>query len=148
MKSKTFQQGEIMKKYLSGALITPTGLFALASGAQAETGDVVVHIKQDFIAGGKAFPAGTYKVLQGFPEMAQALILRGEQPSASAFLIPTTHDASLPERLEVKLTRVGDVYYLSEVATELGVYTLAQPQVVTHTAKAKSHGTMSSSGSN
>jgi hypothetical protein len=148
MKFKTFQQGEIMKKYLLGALITLTGLFALAAGAQAETGDVVVHIKQNFVAGGKAFPAGTYKVLQGFPETAQALILRGDQPGASAFLIPTTHDASLPERLEVKLTRVGDVYYLSEVATELGVYTLAPPQVVTRTAKAKDDGTMSSSGSN
>jgi hypothetical protein len=148
MKSKTFQQGEIMKKYLLGALITLTGLFALAAGTQAETGDVVVHIKQNFVAGGKAFPAGTYKVLQGFPETAQALILRGDQPGASAFLIPTSHDASLPERLEVKLTRVGDVYYLSEVATELGVYTLAPPQVVTRTAKAKDDGTMSSSGSN
>jgi hypothetical protein len=137
-----------MKKYLLGALITLTSLFALAAGAQAETGDVVVHIKQDFVAGGKAFPAGTYKVLQSFPETAQALILRGDQPGASAFLIPTTHDASLPERLEVKLTRVGDVYYLSEVATELGVYTLPPPQVVTRSAKAKDDGTMSSSGGN
>jgi hypothetical protein len=52
-------QGEVMKKYLLGTLITLTGLFALAAGAQAETGDVVVQIKQDFIAGGKALPAGT-----------------------------------------------------------------------------------------
>jgi hypothetical protein len=137
-----------MKKYLLGALITLAGLFALVAGAQAETGDVLVHIKQDFIAGGKAFPAGTYKILQGVPWTAHALILRGEQPGASALLIPTTHDGSSPERLEMKLTRVGEVYYLSEVATDLGVYTLARPQVVTRTAKAKDRGTKSSSGSN
>jgi hypothetical protein len=137
-----------MKKYLLGALITLTGLFVLASGAQAATGDVVVHINQDFVAGGKAFPAGTYKVLQDVTGTDQALILRGEQPGESAFLVPNAHDSSYPKRLEVKLTRVGDVYYLSEVTTELGVYTLAQPRVVARTAKTTDQTTMSSSGSN
>ena len=137
-----------MKKYLLGALITLTGLFALATGAQAGTGDVVVHIKQDFVAGGKALPAGTYEVLQDATETGQVLILRGEQPGESAFLVPNTHDSSSPQRLEVKLTRVGDVYYLSEVSTELGVYTLAKPSVVTRTAKTTDQTRMSSSGSN
>jgi hypothetical protein len=139
-----------MKKYMLGTLITLTGLFALAAGAQAQTGNVVVHIKQDFIAGGKALPAGTYRVYQGFAETTgQALILRGEEPGKSAFLIPATHDASLPERLHVKLTRVGDVYYLSEVATEFGVYTLHAPGELTRTAKAmKDHRTMAAAGSN
>lgn len=138
-----------MKKYLLGTIITLTCLFALAAGAQAQTGNVVVHIKQDFIAGGKALPAGTYRVHQGFTETTgQALILRGEEPGKSAFLIPATYDASLPERLHVKLTRVGDVYYLSEVATEFGVYTLHAPGELTRTAKAKDHHTMAASGSN
>ena len=137
-----------MKKYLLGALITLTGLFALATGAQAGTGDVVVHIKQDFVAGGKAFPAGTYKVLQDDTGTGQVLILRGEQPGESAFLVANTHDSSLPKQPEVKLTRVGEVYYLSEVATELGVYTLAEPSVVTRTAKTTDQTTMSPSGSN
>jgi hypothetical protein len=136
-----------MKKYLLGAFITFTGLFVLAAGAQAATGDVVVHINQDFVAGGKAFPAGTYKVLQDVTGTGQDLILRGEQAGESAFLVPNTHDSSYPQRLEVKLTRVGDVYYLSEVATELGVYTLAQPSVVTRTAKATNQ-SVSPSGSN
>jgi hypothetical protein len=144
----TISKGEVMKKYLLGALITLTGLFVLAAGAQAETGDVVVHIKQDFIAGGKAFPAGTYKVSQDFVGTSQALLLRGEQPGESAFLVPTAHDSSYPKRLEVKLTRAGDVYYLSEVATEFGVYTLALPRGETRMATAKDQGTMSSSGSN
>jgi hypothetical protein len=137
-----------MKKYLVGALITLTGLFALATGAQAGTGDVVVQIRQDFIAAGKTFAAGRYKVIQDFSGTGQALILRGEQPDASVFLIPTSHDTFSTGRLEVKLTPVGDVYYLSEVATEFGVYTLAPPRVETRTAKAKDQDTMSSSGNN
>jgi hypothetical protein len=48
------------------------GLFALASGARAQTvGAVTVNINQDFIAGGKALEAGTYKVYRGSPETSQ-----------------------------------------------------------------------------
>ena len=137
-----------MKKYLFGTIIMLTGLFALATAAHAGTGDIVVKINQDFMAGGKAFPAGTYEVIQDSPGTNQTLILRGEQPGESVFLLPTTRDASSVERPEVQLTRVGDVYYLTEVATELGVYTLAPPRVETRTAKATDQDTVSSSGSN
>jgi hypothetical protein len=118
-----------MKKYFLSALITLTSLFALAGGARAEPGYVVVHIQQDFVAGGKALPAGTYRVYQDLPGTGQALVLLGDAAGASAILIPTMHVASSPERLRVKLTRVANVYYLSEVATELGVYTLAAPKI-------------------
>ena len=137
-----------MKKYLFIALVALAGLFALAASSQAQTGDVVVQIKQDFTAGGKAFPAGTYKVLQASPGTAQTLILRNQESGGSAFLIPTAHDALSSKQPEVKLTRVGDVYYLTEVATELGVYSLTAPRVETRTAKTTDHGVMSPSGSN
>ena len=132
-----------MKKHLLGALITLTGLFALAAGAHAETGGVVVHINQDFVVGEKALPAGTYWVRHS--GSGQVLILRGDEPGASAFLLPTACDASTPERRQVKLTRVGDVYYLSEVATENGVCTLAPPRMVARPAKARRLDGMSSS---
>jgi hypothetical protein len=138
----------MMKKYLFSVLVTVTGLFALAASAQAQAGDVAVQIKQDFTAGGQAFPGGTYKVFRSFPGTEQALILRSQQTGVSAFLIPTTYDALSPKQPEVKLTRVGDVYYLTEVATELGVYTLTLPRAQTRTAKATDHGTMFPTGSN
>ena len=47
-----------MKKQLLSAVIVLTGLFALATGAQAETGDIVVKIDQGFIAGGKGIARG------------------------------------------------------------------------------------------
>jgi hypothetical protein len=137
-----------MKNYFWGAVIMLGGLFALAAGAQAETGDVVVHIKQDFVAGGKALPAGTYFIQQSISEAIQVLTLRDEQLGTSTLLLPTTHGESRPEQVQVKLTRLGDVYYLSEMATERGVYTLAAPRIVRHTAKASDSGAMSSSGSN
>jgi hypothetical protein len=136
-----------MKKCFLGALIAMSGLFGLATGARAQTTAVVVNIKQDFIAGGKALPAGKYRVVQDFSGSAQVLTLRGDQPGASVFLLPTAYDGSVPRRLQVKLTQVGDVYYLSEVATESGVYTLAPSSVVTNMAKAGDLGRTSSSGS-
>jgi hypothetical protein len=137
-----------MKKYLLGTLVAVTCLFALAARVQAEEGDVVVHITQDFLAGGKMLPAGTYAVHRTLPETGQALMLRGEESGESAFLVIATHDASLPDRPHVKLTQVEEVYYLSEVATELGVYTLPAPRELTRIAKAKGHQTTATAGGN
>ena len=125
-----------MKKFLLTTLIMIAGLFTLAAGtARAETGAVVVHINKDFVAGGETFSAGTYKVYQASPEAGQTLILRGEK--RSVFLVPSTRKQAFPGQLNVKLTRAGDVYYLSEVATDLGVYTFPTPRALTPTAKLK-----------
>jgi hypothetical protein len=137
-----------MKNYLLGALVTLTCLFALSTGVQAEEGDVVVHINQNFVAGGKALPAGTYRVHQALPETGQALSLRCQESGESAFVVVGTRDASFAAPLNVKLTRMGDAYYLSEVATEFGLYTFPAPGELTRMAKAKAHPIMEASGSN
>ncbi len=140
-----------MKKFLLGTLVMIAGLIAgllvLTAGARAETGGVVmIHINQDFIAGGKAFSAGTYKVYQGSPQTGQWLILRSKETGASVFLLPSTHDGSFPAQFEAKLMRAGSLYYLSEVVTDLGVYTLPAPRAMTQTAKKKSQDKMATSG--
>ena len=136
-----------MKKFLLTTLIMIAGLFTLAAGtARAETGAVVVHINEDFVAGGQTFPAGIYKVYQGSPVTGLTLILRGEK--RSVFLIPSTCNQAFPGQLNVKLTRAGDVYYLSEVATDLGVYTFPTPRALTRTAKVKGQALEPASGTN
>ena len=142
-----------MKKFRLGALVMIAGLIAgvlaLTAGAGAETGGVVmIHINQDFIAGGKALSAGTYKVYQGSPQTGQWLILRSKETGDSVFLLPSTHDGAFPRQFEAKLTRAGSVYYLSEVVTDLGVYTLPAPHALTQTAKKKDRDKMAASGSN
>ena len=136
-----------MKKFLLGTFVMIAGIVALAAGACAETGGVMVHINHDFIAGGKALSAGTYKVYQGSPETGQWLILRSKETGASVFLLPSAHDGAFPARFEAKLTRAGNVYYLSEVVTDLGVYTLPAPPALTQTAKKEDHDKMAASGS-
>jgi hypothetical protein len=139
----------IMKKFLLGTFVMVAGLFALASGARAESNSVVtIHVNQDFIAGGKALSAGTYKVYQGSPETRQWLILRNKETGASAFLLPTAHDETVPRQFQAQLTRAANVYYLSEVVTDLGVYTFSAPRALTPTAKNRDHDKMATSKSN
>jgi hypothetical protein len=136
-----------MKKYLLGALITLTGLFALATGAPAETGSgVVVQIRQDFTAGGKALPAGTYKILQDL--QGRVLILRDQESGTSTFLPFTSFDTTASKPLGIQLAPAGDLYYLSEVTTEQGIFTLSSPHTIDRTAKGRDTNRVASSGTN
>jgi hypothetical protein len=136
----------MMKKFLLTTLIMIAGLFTLAGAARAQTALVVVHMNEDFVAGGKILPAGTYKVYEGSPAWSQTLILRGE--TDSVVLMPIMHDHAFPEQLKVKLTRAGDVYCLSEVATDLGDYTFPAPRALTPTAKVEDQNLKPASGTN
>ena len=135
-----------MKKFLLTTLVMIAGLITLSAGAWAETASVVVHINEDFVAGGKSFPAGTYKLDDSSSATGQTVLLRGEQ--GSVFLIPNSHDPASPAQLKVKLRQVGNVYYLSEVATDLGVYTFPAPRALTRTVKMKDQDVKPASGAN
>ena len=135
-----------MKKFLFATLSMIICLFTLATGSPAETGTVVVHISEDFVAGKATLPAGTYKVYSGSPETGQTLVLRGEK--GSVFVIPSTRSQAFPGQPNVTLKRAGDVYYLSEVATDLGVYTFRAPGARARTAKVKHENSTPSSGGN
>ena len=138
-----------MKNFVLGIVVTVAGLFAPASGACAETnGAVTVHINQNFFAGGKSLSAGTYKVYQGSSETGQWLILRSKETGASVFLLASTHDGIFPGQFEAKLSRAGTVYYLSEVVTDLGIYTFTAPHTPPPTAKKTEHDKVTASGIN
>lgn len=126
-----------MKRFLLTTLIMLAGLSTLAAKAPAQTSTIVAHINEDFVAGGKSLPAGTYKVYLGSPAARQPLILLGEK--RSVFLVPSMHNQGVPGQFKVNLTRMGDVYYLSKVATDLGVYTFPAPRALTRAANLNSH---------
>lgn len=137
-----------MKDFLLGTLVIIAGLIAGAAGARAETGrGITVQINQDFIAGGKAFSAGTYKLYPGSPATGQWLILRSKETGASVVLLPSTYDGTFRRQVEAKLKRAGNAYYLSEVATTLGVYTFPAARALPQTSKNKNHENMAVSGS-
>jgi hypothetical protein len=142
-------KGENMKKQYSTVLLALIGFCGLSAGAQAqEEGRVVANIPYEFVAGGKAFPAGTYTIIRVNPVTQRTLeIYNNETLRDSALLHPISSDAAV-DHAALSLERVGDTYYLSRVATPAGVYTLPTPKAATTVAKVKQHDGMSSAGTN
>lgn len=135
-----------MKEYVLRISMIIFGMLVLASGSWAQTGIVVANINYDFVAGGKTHLAGNYRVYRLSPE---TLILRSEETRASFFLVSSTRREPLEgQRSGVKLTQREGVYYLTEVATDLGVYTLPAPRTPVGTDTAKNRGGLAASGSN
>ena len=127
-----------MKKLLLGTLIMITGLFTVAVSASAQTGAIVVTIRHDFIAGGERFSAGTYKVSPDSGPSDPKLLLRSE--GRSVYLVPVTQDDAIQGVIHAELTQTGGEYYLSEIATDRGIFRFVTPRNVPRTAKAKREG--------
>jgi hypothetical protein len=132
-----------MKNFVLSAL---TVLFALTTGLRAQDSAIVAHVDHEFVAAGKTFPAGTYRFV---PDVNfQFLTVRNNDGGASAFVIPMIFESTSAEHEHLTLERVAGVSYLSEIATPVGVYTLAVPRVSTRLAKQKEQDVTSSAGTN
>jgi len=134
-----------MKSIILSAL-TLACILTLATGLHAEDGYIVAHVDQEFVAAGKTFPAGTYTFFTDL--QSRSLMIRNSEGNASAFVVATSFDGRTPDHAYLRLERIDGVSYLSEIATPLGVYTLASPHVQMKEAKAKQRDTFSSAGTN
>lgn len=135
-----------MKKFVLSAL-TITCLFALTTGLRAQDGAIVAHVDQEFVAAGTTFPAGTYRFTSDSPG-SRFVSIRNLDEVSTAYVLPMTFEGTAAEQAHLTLQRVDGVSYLSEIATPLGVYTLASPRALTKLAKAKERDAISSSGTN
>ena len=134
-----------MKKLVFCAL-TLACLSALATGLRADDGAIVANVDQDFVAAGKTFPAGTYRFAPDSPG-SRFVTIRNHEGDSTAVVLPIVYDASAPQRAHLLLRRVDGVNYLSEIATPLGVFTLATTRKLEQ-IEAKDRDAMSSTGTN
>lgn len=135
-----------MKKFVLSAL-TITCLFALTTGLRADDSAIVAHMDQEFVAAGQTFSPGTYR-FSSDSAGSPFVTIRNVDGNSAAIVLSIVFDGSPIGHEHVTFQRVGDVNYLSEIATQLGVYTLAQPRGLNKLAKAKNHDAMSASGTN
>jgi hypothetical protein len=136
-----------MKKFILSAL-TVACLFALTTGLRADDGAIVARLDQDFVVAGKTFPAGTYRFAPDSPG-SRFVTIRGVDGDSTAVALSIVFDGTSAEHAHLTLQEVQGVNYLSEIATPLGVYTLAAPRSLTKFAKEKEHDSMmSSTGTN
>ena len=135
-----------MKTYCS-VVLTMTCLLGLGISALAQDASgVVVKVLFDFVAGGKTLPAGTYSVGRLSPGIHPSLIIDGKDNSAFALVLPIVPDGDSAGRTELSFERVGGKYFLSEVATPAGVYTLLTQRAMARLAQMNDHGVTPSSG--
>jgi hypothetical protein len=114
-----------MKRVSLSIFVIVAGLM-LANVASAET-NIIANINCDFVAGSKTHSAGRYKV---YRLSSEALVLQSEKKRVSVFH-PSMHKDLVPgQQPKIKLIRSKGVYYLSEVQTDLSVYTLAEPDLL------------------
>src|SRR6266849_2858741 len=137
-----------MKKYYLAVLFTSIFVLGLGLGARAQDEDTVVaKVPYDFVVAGTVLPAGTYRVSRVETSGQRELIIRNYETGASVFLIPTVFADAPAEHARLSLQPVGNKYFLSEIQTSNGVYTIAIPSSAIKLAQMEQQGA-SASGSN
>ncbi len=136
-----------MKKWYSSVVLSVTCLLGMGMSAHAEDVDrVATNVPFEFVAGGQTLPAGTYTISRVSDQRSSALLIRGYD--SSAFVLPIVFDEVSAGHAELSFQHVGDKYFLSEVETPDGAYSIRTPRAMTQVAQIKDHGTGSGAGAN
>src|SRR5271165_4006550 len=87
------------------------GLLALALSLSAETSLINVNVPFAFVAGGKTLPAGQYTI--GEPSNGGILLIRGNQPNATALVLAVNAGPSSNNHAGVTFNRRGSSVVMS-----------------------------------
>jgi hypothetical protein len=121
--------------------------FGLGAHAQEED-TVVTKAPFDFVAGGKVFPAGSYRVSRVDNTTGSRMLqISSYEPGAGVFLLPTVFDDVQSTNAQLNFEHVGDKYFLSGIETPIGTYALTVPRSAIKLAQTQQQ-SASSSGSN
>lgn len=113
-----------MKKVYLAVVLMSLGLCGVSINARAQDLDaVVVNIPFDFVAGGATLPAGQYRVNRVKPGANRELAISAYD-KGSAFLLPLVFEATEAGQPELSFDHIGGRYFLIEIKTWSGVYTM------------------------
>jgi hypothetical protein len=114
------------KLYLTLALAVMC-VFGLSGSSRAQEPDgIVVKVPFDFFVGTQAMPAGTYSFGRLLSSQRSSFILHGDARSAVVF--PTSAEETSTFNSNLVFEHLGDKYYLGNIKTPAGIYTIATPQ--------------------
>jgi len=133
------------RSYLAAALTLACVLGIGVSARAQDTDAVVVTVPFEFVAGGATLPAGEYRIGRVTPGINRELAMRSYN-NGGAFLLPVAFNDVTSDKPTLSFEHVGDKYFLSDIKTEGGVYTLALPRKQIALAQTNTHDTMQISG--
>jgi hypothetical protein len=132
--------------YLAAVLMSMCLLGAGVSARAQDVDAVVVSVPFEFVAGGATLPAGEYRVGRVNPGMNRELAISGYN-TGSAFVVPLVFTASSASEPTLNFEHVGGKYFLSEIKTLGGVYTMSASREMITLAQANTPGSSESSSS-
>jgi hypothetical protein len=138
------------KRYVTVVLVALMCIITLGLTAQAQDEDTVVaKVPYDFVVSGATLPAGTYRISRiDNGRGGRELEISSYETGASALILPTVFADAPGEHTKLTPKSVGGKYFLSEIQTANGVYSLPLPRSVIMVAKTGQSGGTSSSGGN
>jgi len=136
-----------MKQQLASVVLIIISLFGLAAGAKAETHrEVIVNIPYEFVAGGRALPAGKYTVSRLSDGRLAGLIIASYEQRSGVFVQPNQFEDRPAGDVKFSFEHLGGMYFLRSIETSDGVYTLPLPRSALLMAKSVHTNNMSASG--
>jgi hypothetical protein len=110
-------------------LFALTLVLAPSLGARAQDENTMTAtMPHDFVASGAVLPAGVYKIRRiDSPGAVAVLHIQNQQTGTSTFVLPTGFAEAPGEQAQVRLQRVGGKYFLTELRTPVGIYTMSTP---------------------
>lgn len=137
-----------MKKSYVTAVLILMCLLGVGVSARAQDADaVLVSVPFEFVAGTATLPAGKYRVSRVNPGVNRELAISGYN-NGGAFLLPLTFDDDAVDGPTLSFEHVGGKYFLTEIKTLSGTYTmpLSREMVMLGKADSPSTTTLSASG--
>src|SRR6476661_9530871 len=120
-----------MKRQFVAVVLLLTCIATLKPPAHAD--DVIqATIPYRFVVANTILPAGSYTIARPSATNSSALIIRNNNRAGlGIFVLPTTFQSLVTDKVELTFDQVGNRYLLSEIHTTLGVYrvTNTSPQV-------------------
>ncbi len=127
-----------MKKSYATAVLILMCLLGVGISARAQDADaVVVSIPFEFVAGAATLPAGEYRVSRLNHGVNRELAISGYN-TRGALLVALTFDEGAVASPTLTFEHVGDKYFLTEITTLSGVYTLPVSREMVMLVKANS----------
>lgn len=145
-------KGELVKKSFLRIFLVLAGLAGLTVSAKAQQPDqLLVKIPFSFVAAGRTFPAGEYKITRLRDEEPRILLLVNVENRADVVTLRPESQETAQGKVQLDFSSVGDHHFLSRIETADNIYNLSVPRAEALLAAAPSKGmaaSSSSSGSN
>lgn len=140
-----------MKKLYLRLLLVLVGFAGFTLSAKAQSADQVrVNIPFQFVAAGKTFPAGEYKITRLRDAEPRILLLISQENRADIIMLRALTEDTSGGRTQLDFATVGDQHLLSRIETPDHIYDFYVPRADTLLAANSPKGVSvaASSGSN